>query len=122
MSHTLEYNPDTDCIELTVLGTFTMERLRSIAPDVAKLSDKTGCRRILNDMSGANITVSLTDAYNSPAEMDKSGIRRTTRRALVVPPTFNDADFLETVTRNRGHNLRVFHDRKSAMKWLRSSV
>lgn len=122
MSHTLKYNPDTDCIELTVLGTFTMDRLKSIAPEVAGLAYKSGCRRILNDMSGATIAVSFTDIYRSPAEMDQSGIRRTTRRALVVPPSFGEADFLETVTRNRGHNLRVFQDRESAMKWLRSAV
>lgn len=121
MSHKLEYNPDTDCIELTVLGTFDMERLRRLAAEVASLSEQSGCTCILNDMSDATIAVSLTDAYHSPQEMDQAGISRATRRALVVPPDFAQADFLETVTRNRGHNLRVFHDREGALAWLRSS-
>ena len=97
-----------------------MERLRRIAPEVANLSKQSGCQRILNDMSGAIIDVSLSEVYSSPQQMDLSGISRTTRRALVVPPGFEQAGFLETVTRNRGHNLKVFHDREDAMAWLQS--
>ena len=118
MTHILTYNADTDCIELTVKGCFTMERLKKIAPEVAKLSEESGSLKILNDMSGASIDISLAEVYSSPQEMDNSGIQRATRRALVVPPDFNQADFLENVTRNRGHNLRVFHDRQSALAWL----
>jgi hypothetical protein len=118
MAHTLVYNADTDCIELTVEGTFTMERLKRIAPEVATLSAQSGCLNILNDMSGATIDISLSEAYASPQEMDSSGILRTTRRALVVPEDFAQGGFLETVTRNRGHNLKVFHDRQSALQWL----
>ena len=120
MTHQLAYNAESDCIELTVGGTFTMERLKRIAPEVARLSEESGCLKILNDMSGATIDISLAEIYSSPQEMDNSGICRTTRRALVVPPDFNQAAFLETVTRNRGHNLKVFHDRESALAWLRA--
>ena len=118
MTHKLAYNPESDCIELTVEGTFTMERLKRIAPEVAQLSEQSGCLNILNDMSGANIEISLAEVYSSPQEMDNSGITRTTRRALVVPPDFNQAAFLETVTRNRGHNLKVFTSREEALGWL----
>jgi hypothetical protein len=118
MTHRLIYNPDSDCIELTVEGVFNMERLKHIAPEVAKLSEESGCQCILNDMSGATIDVSLVDAYSNPQQMDNAGIRRSTQRALVVPPDFEQAEFLETVTRNRGHNLKVFTDRKEALAWL----
>jgi hypothetical protein len=118
MTHTLQYNPDTDCIELTIQGIFNMKRLEAIAPEVARLSEKSACLRILNDMSNATIDVSLADIYSSPQQMDNSGICRSTRRALVVPPGFEQATFLETVTRNRGHNLKIFHDRDSATAWL----
>ncbi len=120
MPHTLTYNSDTDCIELTVEGVFNMERLKKIAPEVAKLSEQSGCLNILNDMSGATIDISLTEIYTNPQEMDHSGIRRTTRRALVIPADFDPAAFLETVTRNRGHNLKVFSDRESALEWLQT--
>lgn len=120
MMHTLQYNPDTDCIELTIQGVFNMERLKAIAPEVAGLSEKSACQRILNDMSNATIDVSLADIYSSPQQMDNSGISRSTRRALVVPADFEQASFLETVTRNRGHNLKLFNDRGSALEWLQA--
>ena len=118
MTHKLAYNTETDCIELTVEGSFNMERLKRIAPEVAQLSEESGCLNILNDMSNATIDVSLSGVYSSPQEMDNSGKSRTTRRALVVPPSFDQASFLETVTRNRGHDLKVFTDRKEALDWL----
>ncbi len=120
MTHILQYNPDSDCVELMIQGVFNMERLKAIAPEVARLSEKSDCQRILNDMSSATIDVSLADIYSSPQQMDNSGINRNTRRALVVPPDFDQGAFLETVTRNRGHNLRVFSDRVSALEWLQS--
>ena len=120
MTHKLVYNPDSGCIELTVEGLFNMERLKRLAPEVARLSEESGCQCILNDMSGATIEVSLTDVYSSPQQMDNSGISRSTRRALVIPPNFDQASFLETVTRNRGHNLKVFTDRQRALEWLQS--
>jgi hypothetical protein len=118
MSHRLHHNPETDCIELTIEGAFDMERLRRIAPEVARLSEQRGCRRILNDMSGATITLAISGLYDSPQQMDAAGVSRATRRALVVPPDFTQAPFLETVTRNRGHNLRIFTDREQALTWL----
>ncbi len=121
MTHKLIYNADTDCIELTVLGSFNMERLKEIAPEVAKLSEQSHCQRILNDMSSATIDVSLAEIYSSPQQMDRSGINRMSRRALVVPPDFEQAAFLETVTRNRGHNLRVFSVREEALNWLQQA-
>lgn len=120
MTHKLVYDAQSGCIELTVTGLFNMERLKQLAPQVARLSEESGCKRILNDMSGATIEVSLSDVYSSPQEMDNSGISRATRRALVIPPHFDEAEFLETVTRNRGHNLKVFSDRHSALEWLQS--
>ncbi len=120
MGHQLHYNPDIDCIELIVEGVFNMARLKQIALEVAKLSGESGCQRILNDMSRATIEVSLTEAYSSPQQMDESGICRSTRRALVVPPDFDLARFLETVTRNRGHNLKVFTERDEALNWLQA--
>lgn len=120
MSHTLAYLPDEGYIELRVEGCFNLTRLKQIAPEVAKLSNESGCLHILNDMSNATIDVSVLDVYSNPQQMDDAGITRSTRRALVVPENFEHANFLETVTRNRGHDLKVFFDRDEAINWLQS--
>jgi hypothetical protein len=69
-------------------------------------------------MSGAAVDVSLLDLFDSPHIMDESGVSRTTKRALVLPPGFPEARFLEVVTRNRGHDLKVFVDVAEAKAWL----
>jgi len=118
MSFNLLHDPVTDCIVLTFNETVTMEKIREAAPQVAKLCEEKECFRILNDMSSARIEISMVDAFQSPAIMDKSGITRITKRALVVPPDFDKSEFLETVTRNRGHDLMVFNDIEKAKQWL----
>ena len=122
MPHSLRYDPDIDCIILTFEGTVTINTIKEVAPQVARKCEETGCMRVLNDMSAAVIDVSFMDVFNSPEVMDKSNVSRITKRALVVPTSFAEAHFLETVTRNRGHNLMVFHDIDEARQWLFSDT
>ncbi|MDP8217758.1 MAG: hypothetical protein P9M03_03420 [Candidatus Theseobacter exili] len=118
MSHELRYDSDIDCIFLCFQGRVTIELITEIAPEVARMSAKTGCHRLLNNMSAATVDISISDLYYSPEVMDKSGVLRTLKKALVVPPSFDESGFLEDVTRNRGHNLMVFKDIENAKKWL----
>lgn len=118
MSHDLTYQPDIDCVILRIQGRVTIELIGEIAPLVASMLEKTNCRRLLNDMSKATIDVSIAALFNSPNIMDESGVMRITKRALVVPPSFDEAEFLENVTRNRGHNLMIFKNIEEAEKWL----
>jgi len=120
MPYSLRYDQDIDCVILTFEDTVTMDTIHEAAPHAARMCAETGCQRILNDMSTANIDVSFTEIFGSPKIMDKSKLLRDTKRALVVPPAFTYDHFLETVTRNRGHNLMVFKDIEKARQWLLS--
>jgi hypothetical protein len=120
MAYELSYDSDIDCVILRVKSEVTLELVRELAPLVANMFEETNCRRLLNDMSATTIDMSVTKLFNSPQIMDESGIMRDTKRALVVPPSFDESDFLENVTRNRGHNLMVFKDVEEAKKWLLS--
>ena len=118
MGDELRYDSDSDCVILHVEGTVTMERIRKLAPQVARMFAHTGCNRLLNDMRAAIIDVSVTELFDSPNAMDEAKVSRTIKRALVVPPSFKESTFLEDVTNNRGHNLRVFKDIEEAKQWL----
>ena len=73
----------------------------------------------LVQMNDANLAdISVTDLFNSPEIIGKSGILRITKRALVVPPSFDESRFIENVTRNRGHNLMIFKNIEEAERWL----
>lgn len=118
MSYSLKHDSENGCIVLTFDDVVTIELIKEVAPEVAAMSEETGCLRILNDMSKATIEMSMMDVFSSPRVMDESKLSRTTKRVLVVPSDFSDAHFLETVTRNRGHDLMVFTDIDEARKWL----
>lgn len=117
-THTLHYDADTDCVVLRVEGRVTLDRIRTLAPEAASLCAEKECLRLLNDMSTATIDISALHVYESPKVMEESGITQWIKRALVIPPTFDEPDFLETVTRNRGHDFKTFTDVDKARKWL----
>jgi len=121
LSHIIYYNPDNKCVFLRIEGLVKLDRIRKIAPEVASMCKKTGCHRLLNDMSVAKIEIPTIELFESPQIMDESGILRTLKRALVVSPDFEESRFLENVSRNRCHNLTVFYDIEKAKKWLMAS-
>ncbi len=118
MSHIIRYNESGHYILLVVTGRFTIADLKHIAPKVAAVSGKKGCFRVLIDMRAAGVDLSFMDVFNGPRFIDEAGISRRTKRALVVPASFAEADFLETVSRNQGQNLKVFRDPEEALDWL----
>jgi len=118
MSYELSYDFDMDCVILRIQGEVTIELVRKLTPQVASMLEKKNCHRLLNDMSGTTINFSIAELYSSPKIMDESGVMHSTKRALVVPSSFEKYEFLENVTVNRGHNLKVFKDIKEATKWL----
>lgn len=118
MSHELSYVSGKDFVILRVHGRVTIERIQELAPQVAKMLEKTNCRLLLNDMSNASIDISFQNLYNSPKIMDASGVMRTIKRALVVPSSFEESAFLENATQNTGHNLKVFKNIEEAEEWL----
>ena len=118
MPHELSYDSETNCATLRFQGEVTMALIREVAPQVASLCKEKGCRHLLNDMSAATINLSVFELFDSPKTMDESGVSRTIKRALVVPSDFDESQFLEDVSRNRGHNLMVFKDMAKAKDWL----
>ncbi len=118
MAHELSYDSDTQCIILRIQDKVTIELIRELAPQVASMVETTGCHRLLNDMSASTIDIPFADLFASPKIMTDSGVEPDTKRALVVPSTFDEADFLETISRNRGHNLMIFKDIEKAKAWL----
>ena len=115
----LSYDPASECVHVVFTGTVDLRVIQQAAPQVARLCEEKGCRRILNDMSRACMAISVADAFESPGIMEKAHISRSIRRALVVPPDFRESEFLETLSQNRGHILKVFSTVEEAWGWLR---
>ena len=92
--------------------------VEAMAREVAALAKQQGCTRLLNDLREATIPSSASAIYSMPRITDEAGVPPGLRRALVVSAATRDFLFLETVSLNRGHNIRIFTDPEAARAWL----
>ena len=118
MPYTIHYERERDYIAVTVEGDFELESLKDLAEHVAKVIEKHGCNRILNDMRHAKLVKGTLDIYNMPKTARASGINTYCKRALVVSEQSSDFHFLETVFINQGHRVKMFTDIEDAKSWL----
>jgi hypothetical protein len=86
------------------------------------LATRSGNYRFFTDVSGLTGGHSAGDLFAVIALLEELGLPRTLREAIVVPASTlaaPDVQFYEDACRNRGWNVRLFPDRKSALAWLR---
>lgn len=100
-----------------------MEVVRNAMADLIQMAKEQGCFRVLNDMRGATLKLSMVEVYNLPnliAETaSTAGLQvYKFKRALVISEDQVLLPFFENVSRNRLHKLRLFHSIESAEQWL----
>lgn len=82
---------------------------------------KKGCRKFMFDMTKAEITGGIMEAYNTGTfQADTNHKQIWQKMALVYAEVTDEHKFMETVAVNRGYNIRVFDqfDVDTAIRWL----
>ncbi len=83
-------------------------------------SQETEIKRVLIDLKSARNLDSVSDKFFFAHEDAREiQIDKTLQVALLVDPSDQSHDFIETVMRNTGHNVLKFHDLQKAIVWLR---
>jgi hypothetical protein len=118
MPYTLLFNKDINCIVLTFEKSINVTLIQEVTPKVVSLCRETGCWRILNDMNGASIDMSMMHLFNYVDIIDKASPSGMARSALLFPSDFYDSHVLGSTARNRGSSLKVFFDIAEAKEWL----
>ncbi|MCK4537180.1 MAG: hypothetical protein KAV42_00140 [Candidatus Krumholzibacteria bacterium] len=118
MPCSITYNPETECILVSVEGEFDLALFDSMAAEVARCIDENDCRLILNDLRHASLTEHVAGIYSMPEHALKEGIGRGVKRALVVSGTLSEFWFLETVFLNQGNIVKLFNKIDDAKRWL----
>ena len=127
MSFKVEYDERSNCVIGTFAGRLDMETAREYANEVMRTAAKGECRRILNDLRGAEPGFSTLDIYDLPKTLNEitqgAGPDRSWRRAVLAPKgkDVGDYDFFETVAANQGYAIKVFVGLDKAMDWLLES-
>jgi|GEM_PF-1228186 len=124
MPYRVEYNKDTEIIELINEGVFTASDLIGEVKEAHALGvDKATLRYLVDGTKREKLDLSMFDFYSVRGMLDKLLLDRRSRIALVLPKA-QDSDegmrFFETVCVNGGYETRTFSTREDAETWLLS--
>lgn len=121
MKWTISHVPESNTIHIETTGTMTVEVLNEMVREAIESSRLHNSRLFLVDHRKVLITMSFLDTFNRPQELDRLGFPRDTRIAQVFPEAYLEMfRFFETVSLNRGYQIRIFKDIESAEEWLSS--
>ena len=106
-----------------VYGKLNKEIAQQLAKEYAKIIDSTGIKRILNDVrSSSNDMGTLNNYEYAYSVVNSLCLPRSIRAAIVSSEDDDSHDFQETVARNAGFNVKVFHSIEQAAKWLLADI
>lgn len=108
---------DLQIIEVTSYGDITLEDLRQSLHTIAQIHQDRELSRVFVDATQETSLPSTLPLFKFGSELAER--LRTTRIAVAVSPrNREDMHFLETVTQNRGMQVRTFDSEEAALEWL----
>ena len=122
MSYKISLSEDSVYIILEATGEITRENAMKYILAAHKLGKKHEIKRYLVDYRKARNTDTIINNYQFANEDMKQtpGIDLTAVVALLISPEDHSHDFIETVAKNSGLNVKLFRDKKKAIKYLKN--
>ncbi len=114
----IHYEQEHDCIVVKMTGGLTADLLTEYGKEISLVASKHNCKRLLNDFREVKLNLSAMEIFDAPKILEATGIDSTWKRATVVSGNLEDFHFFETVSINRGYNVKIFIDMKEAIDWL----
>lgn len=126
MPYSVTYDQDHGLIVVKIEGRIGQNLIKSLVSDVALIAKEKDCFLLLNDARDATVDLSTVDIYHLPELLTDTFFQFDIslykfKRAIVISRGLREMEdfiFFETVSKNRGHNLNIFHDIKTAKQWL----
>ncbi|RKY82085.1 hypothetical protein DRQ07_02315 [candidate division KSB1 bacterium] len=116
MPEKITFNEKLGIIEILSFGDVTREDSLLSLKKINELMEQTGCRKLLSDTRKQESTPDAADIYNFGKNLPHS-----IKLAVIVSenqPTLDDVVFVDNVAYNRGINVKMFHSKDTAVKWL----
>ncbi len=106
-------------IRIHVMDVVTVELARLFSQEARQWGIDHNLSRFLFDMRTVpNGETTLTNYLFAYEDMAQLKLSRVARSAILVSPDDQSHQFVETVTRNAGYNVRMFTDEAAAVAWL----
>jgi hypothetical protein len=110
---------DNKYIILKFQGDVTRQSTGKYILEAHELGRKLCINEYLVDMTESRNVDPVIENYEYVhIDMEQAAIPKTARVALLVAPDDHSHDFIVTVFRNAGHNLKLFTDRSQAIRHL----
>ncbi|HUO44643.1 MAG TPA: hypothetical protein VMT94_07010 [Burkholderiales bacterium] len=108
-----------DFIRANPRGSIDLAASRAILTKLISMINANGEDCVLVDTREAEVCLSIPDRYELGVSVATQPTIAFGKVALLVPSNeATEAEFFETVVRNRGASLMVFTDFETAIKWL----
>lgn len=122
--HTIEISPRGDCIHITVTGDLDPERALQIVESAHAMGLRHDVHRYLMDVRAARNVASPIDNFYFTHDdvLSLEELDTRARIALFVAPDDHSHDFIEVLSINTGHNLRIFRDLDEALAFLQVAM
>lgn len=115
----VQYKPNEGFILVCLTGEFDERVLSQSTAQMVEVMSQSKCSRILMDHRQAKPKLSVADLYDRPKKAIDLGVPRVSKIAIVYSEPDDAYEFIETVGRNNGFNVRSFQDLNDATHWLR---
>jgi DNA-binding response OmpR family regulator len=113
------YDSRRDCIVGRINGELDIPVAKEFLAELARVISTSGCKRILDDMRRAELTLSLGDLYFVPRLASEAGIPPTIKSAvLVAEKDWSRYSFFEMAAQIQGQIVKMFTVPGEARCWL----
>ena len=84
MPYEVTYDSERDCIVTRIDGRLDIPVAKEFLAEIARVISTCGCKRILHDLRGAELTLRMGELYFAPQLVSQAGIPRTIKSAVIV--------------------------------------
>ena len=117
MPETVEINKRLGIIQINSSGDLDQRDLYSSLQSVLEIFGKTGIKKVLIDTTEQTQMPTTIELHEFALKLSKQA--RMLKHAIVVSPrSHEDNYFVETVSVNRGVNMKIFDSVGDALAWL----
>ena len=118
MDFEIKYSEEKKMILGRVSGELELPVLKKLTLELKKLAEVHNCRKCLSDMRETPVPESIIDIFDAPKAVSEAGDMSNFRCAMIVKEIREQWEFLETISINRGQQIRIFTDFNDGEAWL----
>jgi hypothetical protein len=116
---TIEYLPEKGYTLNRAAGQNSPDITIECVTEMIEVSTRHDCSNLLADLRETTLIAATIDTFELPKRFEKLGLSPEHKLAIVYSEAESDYQFLETVSRNKGLQVRVFVDFDEAENWLK---